>query len=98
MLMSEVKGWHYFISWDNPVPANSSAMLASLRLLGRVSKLSTKTSVVLSPKSTVTWSHVRSAIRLNLNRRNGSAFYVNLRSGKGFQISRKTQWLWKSAP
>lgn len=36
MLISEVRGWHYFISWDNPLPADSSAMLQSLSELGRL--------------------------------------------------------------
>lgn len=98
MLISEVKGWHYFISWDNPVPANSSAMIGALRDLGKVSPLKIKTSIVLSPRSTVGWQQVRLAISSNLNETTGSAFYVNLRSGKGFQISHKTKWRWKSAP
>jgi hypothetical protein len=29
MLISEVKGWHYFISWDNPAPADFSAILSA---------------------------------------------------------------------
>jgi hypothetical protein len=98
MLISEVKGWHYYISWDNPVPANSSAMIKALAALGKVSSLKTKTSVVLSPRSTVGYRDVRSAISGNLNQKTGSAFYVNLKSGRGFQISHKTNWLWKSAP
>lgn len=98
MLISEVKGWHYFISWDNPNPADSSAILAALGKLGSVTQLKTKTSVVLSPKADVTWQQVRDAIKSNLNRKTGSAFYVNLRSGKGFQISHRTRWLWRSAP
>ncbi len=98
MLISEVKGWHYFISWDNLVPADSSAILAVLGTLGNVTSLKTKTSVVLSPKVRVTWRQVRAAIKNNLDNKNGSAFYVNLRSGKGFQISQHTKWKWKSAP
>lgn len=98
MLISEVEGWHYFISWDNPVPANSSAIIKALRALGKLSELKTKTSVVLSPRSGVSWHQVRHAIKNNLNQTTGNAFYVNLKSGKGFQISHRTKWLWKSAP
>ena len=50
MLISEVQGWYYFISWDNPMPADSSTILSALRSLGKVTELNTKTSVVLAPK------------------------------------------------
>jgi hypothetical protein len=96
MLISEVQGWHYYISWDNPLPADSSAILRALRKLGRVKQLTTRTSIVLSPRSSTTWHDVRNAIKNNLNPTNGKAFYVNLRSGKGFQIGDQTKWLWKS--
>ena len=98
MLLSEVKGWHYFISWDNPQPADSSSMLKDLERLGKVRSLETKTSVVLSPKRKTTYHHVREAIKKNLNRENlktGKAFYVNLRSGQGFEIGKSTKWKWR---
>lgn len=98
MLMSEIQGWYYFISWDNPVPADSSSMLKALRTLGKVTSLHTKTSVVLAPKAKVTWRDVRAAIAQNLHSVKGNAFYVNLRSGKGFHYGAKTKWLWKKAP
>lgn len=98
MLISEVKGWHYFISWDNPVPENSSAMLQSLGELGKLSTLQTKTSVALAPYSTTHWQQVRDAIKTHLHPEKGNAFYVNLRSGKGFQVGPRTKWHWKSAP
>jgi hypothetical protein len=97
MLLSEVKGWHYYISWDNPSPANSQTMLKALGELGKVTKLETKTSVALAPYANTHWSEVRSAIKENLHARNGNAFYVNLRTGKAFQISAKAGLLWKSA-
>src|SRR5690349_2704991 len=97
-LLSEIKGWHYYISWDNPVPADSRSMVAALDKLGRLTKLHTKTSVVLSPRIGVGWWDVRSAVRKNLNPIKGNAFYVNLRSGKAFQIGKNTNWLWKRAP
>lgn len=36
MLISELKGWHWAITWDNPIPADSSAMLAALSALGNL--------------------------------------------------------------
>jgi hypothetical protein len=98
MLISEIKKWHYFISWDNPLPADSSSMLSALRALGKVTTLQTKTSIALAPRSTVHWRDVRDAIKINLHSKKGNAFYVNVRTGKGFQIGAKTKWLWKSAP
>lgn len=97
MLVSEIKGWYYYISWDNPVPANSRSMLKALRALGNVSVLETKTSIALAPKQGYSWRHVRTAIEENLNQTTGKAFYVNLRSGKGFEISQRTNWRWRSA-
>jgi hypothetical protein len=97
MLISEVKGWHYFISWDNPVPADSSAMLQSLCKLGRLTKLQTKTSLALAPYATTHWRQVRDVIKANLHGKKGNAFYVNLRSGKGFEIGSRTKRLWKTA-
>ncbi len=98
MLISEVRGWRYFISWDNPQPADSSSMLKDLERLGKVKPLETKTSVVLSPKRKTTYHHVREAIKKNLSRENlktGKAFYVNLRSGQGFEIGKSTKWKWR---
>jgi hypothetical protein len=97
MLLSEVRGWYYFISWDNPVPADSSKMLKALQALGKVTKLQTKTSVVLAPKSSTKWRDVRRAVVQNLHTTKGNAFYVNLRSGKGFQIGKSTGGHWKAA-
>lgn len=95
MLISEVKRWHYFISWDNPTPADSRTMLRALEALGNVTTLQTKTSVALAPKSTTTWRQVRMAIQQNLNPRTGNAFYVNLRSSLGFHYGRATRFTWK---
>ena len=97
MLISEIKGWHYYISWDNPTPADSSAILKALGKLGRLTKLRTKTSYVLAPRVSTKPQHVRDAIKHNLHSLKGNAFYVNLRTGKGFQIGRNTKWLWKRA-
>jgi hypothetical protein len=98
MLISEIQGWHFFISWDNPVPANSSEMLKALRKLGKITQLQTKTTVALSPRSTSTWRDVRQAVKSNLHPKKGNAMYVNLRSGKGAQIGRGTNFLWKLIP
>lgn len=98
MLLSDIQGWHYFITWDNPVPANSSAMLRDLEALGHVTSVATKTTVALTPYAGTTWRQVRDAIETNLHPQKGNAMYVTLRTGKAFQISAKTGMLWKSAP
>ena len=95
MLISEIKGWHYMISWDNPVPADSSSMLKSLGKLGRVTEIQTKTTVALSQKSSTDWRDVRVAIVNNLDNKKGNAFYVNIRSGKTFQYGKSTKYKWK---
>lgn len=95
MLISEVKRWHYFISWDNPDPADSRTMLRALKALGKVTRLQTKTSVALAPRSTTTWQQVRVAIEQNLHSRKGNAFYVNLRSSLGFHYGKATKFSWK---
>lgn len=95
MLVSEVKRWHYFISWDNPDPADSRTMLSALNSLGKVTTLQTKTSVALAPKSATTWQQVRAAIEQNLHSKRGNAFYVNLRSSLGFHIGKATGRKWK---
>jgi hypothetical protein len=38
MLYSEMKGWHWIITWDNPVPADSSAMVTALSALEKLTK------------------------------------------------------------
>jgi hypothetical protein len=98
MLISEIKGWHYFISWDNPIPADSSAMLKALGALGKVTVMQPKTTVALSPRASTTWDGVRDAIKSNLHPNKGNAMYVNVRTGKGFQIGKKTKYLWKKTP
>ena len=98
MLISEIQGWHYFISWDNPVPTNSSARLKALSALGKLTKVQTKTTVALSPRASTKWRDVRNAIERNLHRQKGNAMYVNLRSGKAFQIGSRTKNLWKQVP
>jgi hypothetical protein len=95
MLISEVRGWHWAITWDNPVPADSSAILHVLGKLGRVTKLYTKTTVLLAPKSGVSWRQIRAAITNNLDPKKGNVAYANLRSGKAFQWGPKTGHHWR---
>jgi hypothetical protein len=97
MLISEIKGTPYYISWDNPVPADSSEMLRALKKLGRVTKLHLKTTVALFPRSSITFRQVRNAIKANFNPQIGNAMYINMFTGKGFQIGKKTKRLWKHA-
>jgi hypothetical protein len=95
MSFQKAKKWHYFISWDNPYPADSRTMLRDLRCIGAVTRLQTKTSIALIPYEETTWQDVRDAIKNNLHPRRGKAFYVNLRSGRGFEIGRATAFKWK---
>jgi hypothetical protein len=53
MLISELKEWHWAITWDNPQPADSSALLSTLGSLGRMTSVQTKATVLLAPKATV---------------------------------------------
>jgi hypothetical protein len=95
MLISEIRGWQWAITWDNPVPADSSAILRALRKLGRVTKMQTKTSVLLAPKSGIGWGQIRAAITANLHPKKGNVMYANLRSGKAFQWGSKTSHHWR---
>ena len=99
-LISDVKGWHWLITWDNPVPANSSAMIRALSALGKVQPVYTKTTAVLAPLKKSKWRKIRKAIESNLNpsrRTIGKATYANLRSGKCFEcvMTRKPGKRWK---
>ena len=98
MLVSDVLGWHYFISWDNPVPPDSSKIIEALEKLGRVTRLTTKTTVALSPGASSTEHDVQNAIKGNISKEDGNAVYVNVHTGKGFQIGKETEYLWKIAP
>lgn len=98
MLLSEIQGLHYLISWDNPQPADSSSMLRALRKLGSVTRVAIKTTVTLSPKATVNWGDVRAAVKSNLHPIKGRAVYVNIKTGKTFHVGRSTKWLWVRVP
>ncbi len=95
MLISELNKWHWAITWDNPAPANSSTMLAALRALGRLTPMGTKTTVLLAPRSNVKSADIRDAIKANLDRSKGNAFYADLRTGNAFEIGVKTKFNWR---
>jgi hypothetical protein len=57
-LISDVKDWHWLITWDNPIPANSSAMIGTLSALGKVRLVYTKTTVVLAPLKKSKWRKI----------------------------------------
>jgi hypothetical protein len=95
MLKSEIKQWHWAITWDNPHPADSSKMLKALRGLGRVTRTQTKTTVLLAPKAKANWRQIRRLIESNLHPSRGNAFYANLRSQKAFEWGSKTGHVWK---
>ncbi len=94
MLPTEFEKWHFIITWDNPVPADSSKMLQALRKLGRVTPVNTKTTVILSPKEGVGWRRVRKVIQKHLNYANGNAAYMNLRSRTAAHYGPKTKRKW----
>ncbi len=99
-LISEKKGWHWLITWDNPMPANSSSMIAALSALGKVQQVYTKTTVVFAPRKTSTWRMVRTAIENNLNpssRAVGKATYANFKSSGCFEciMTRKRGKRWR---
>lgn len=95
MLYSEIRGWHWAITWDNPIPSDSTIILKALGELGKITEVSTKTTIVLAPKYGVGYREIRKAILDNLDKKKGNAFYVNLRSGKAFQWSKNTKNKWK---
>lgn len=97
LLVSEIQKWHWAISWDNPVPADSSAMLAALSALGKLTKLQTKTTVILAPRGNVPVSSIRKAISSNLHPTKGNAFYANLRTGNIFEWGSNTGHKWHKA-
>src|SRR5260221_4486586 len=55
MRISEIRGWQWLITWDNPIPADSSAMLRALGNLGRVTKVQTNRYASSSAASS-TWT------------------------------------------
>jgi len=94
-LLSEIKKWHWVITWDNPQPADSSAMLKALSGLGKLTQVQTKTTYVLAPKLGVTWRRIRKAIVTNLHPSKGNVCYVNLRSGLAFEFGSRTGRKWR---
>jgi hypothetical protein len=96
-LISEAKGWHWLITWDNPVPKDSSSMIGALAALGKVQTVYTKTTVVLAPRKKSNWRKIRKAIESNLGTSKsavGKAIYANLRSDRCFEcvMTRKKRW------
>jgi len=91
VLISEIRKWHWVITWDNPLPADSSAIRAALSKLGRLTQVTTKTTYVLAPKKSVTFQQIRKAISNNLHPKKGNACYVNLRTKNSFQYSSQSR-------
>jgi hypothetical protein len=97
MLTSEIEKWHWVITWDNPRPADSSAMIAALSSLGKLMSVQTKTTYILAPKANVRLQQIRDAIRNNLDPRKGNAVYVNLRTRNAFECGTMTGFKWRRA-
>ena len=89
MLYSEIRGWQWMITWDNPVPADSSAIIAALQKLGRVTKLETVTTHIFAPKKRVNYHQIRAALTANLNPTTGKVAYTNLKTGNVCEWVRK---------
>jgi len=96
MLISELRKWHWLITWDNPAPADSSAILTALGALGTLTEVKTKTTYLLAPKSTIGWRQIRKAIVNNLDGNKGNAVYANLRTGGIFECQ-APKFVWKRA-
>lgn len=96
MTKTDIKKWHWAITWDNPFPADSSSMIAALSKLGSLTAVQTKTTYILSPKKGVTWHQIRAALVANLHPQKGNVVYVNMRSGKIFEWGRNTSHKWRS--
>jgi len=94
-LLSEIRGWHWVITWDNPLPADSSKMLQALSALGKLTQVQTKTTYILAPRKSAKWRKIRAAIVANLHPRKGNVCYVNLRSGLAFEWSGTSGRKWR---
>jgi len=92
MLVSEILGWYWLITWDNAKPADSSAILRALKRLGRVKPVQTKTTVLLAPRAGVGWRQIRAAITASMDPVKGNATYANLRTQTAWQWSPKRGW------
>lgn len=88
-------GWHWVITWDNPKPANSSALLGALSALGKLTQVQTKTTYVFAPRKNVTWQQIRAAIVANLHPHKGNVCYVNLRTGLAWEWGRLSGHKWR---
>jgi hypothetical protein len=97
VLYSEIKGWHWMITWDNPRPADSSGIVGALSALGKLTKVQTKTTYILAPRRHVSWQQIRNALIQNLHPRKGNVAYVNLRTGGAFEWGRNTNFRWRRA-
>ncbi|WP_445487840.1 hypothetical protein [Rhodopseudomonas sp. RCAM05734] len=95
LLASEVNKWHWVITWDNPVPPNSSKMLAALGRLGKLTSLQTKTTVLLAPRKFVSAARIRRVIVAHLHPMKGNAVYVNLRTKNAWHYGKVTGHHWQ---
>ena len=95
MLISEVRGWHWAITFGT-IPGREFIHNAwSLDVSGANKNPDTKTTVLLAPRRRVGWRRIREAIVNNLHPQSGNAFYVNLRSRGAFERGSNTNFLWK---
>lgn len=95
MLYSEIRGWQWLITWDNPTPANSTTLKSALRGLGSVIEATTKTTVIFAPRHGVSWKVIRDALTSNLNQTTGKVVYVNMMSKRAFEWGPQTNFQWQ---
>jgi hypothetical protein len=94
VLISEIKKWHWVITYDNPINGNYNSLPLALNRLGKVTKVRTKTTFVFAPKIKTTISQIRNAISSNLHPTKGNAFYMNLRTSNARTWSAsKKKWI-----
>jgi hypothetical protein len=78
------------ITWDNPVPADSSRLIRQLKRHGSVRKIEPKTTVALTPHGHTDWRRIRRTIESNLHPSRGRASYTESEFTKGVRI--RTQY------
>lgn len=72
-------------------------MLAALSALGNLTKVQTKTSIVLAPRVGGHGRAIRKGISTNMHPRTENAFYINLRTGNAFDWGYATRFKWRTA-
>lgn len=98
MLISEILEWQWAITWDNADPnSDSTKLISAFEQLGAISKMETKTTVILSPKANVADREIRDVIANNLDQSKGNAVYVNIKTREAYEWGTHTGHVWTKA-